>query len=40
MMPHEIPLNKLFKEIQSKVKVVLSGEGQMNFLGVIQEIKV
>ena len=23
MMPHEIPLNKLFKEIQSKVKVVL-----------------
>ena len=40
MMPHEIPLNKLFKEIQSKVKVVLSGEGADEFFGVIQEIKV
>ena len=33
MMPHEIPLNKLFKEIQSKVKVVLSGEGADEFFG-------
>ena len=38
-IPHEYPLFLLNKEIKKTIKVVLSGEGADEFLGVILEFK-